>query len=51
MLIQDYVRMDEMDEKLNNHQVKKVLEYGEKKKLYHKMITALLLFIEKIDKF
>lgn len=51
MLVKDYQRIDELEEKLNNHQVKKVLEYGGKKKLYHKMITALLLFIEKIDKF
>ena len=50
MLILDYQKMDDMEEKLNNYQVRKILEYGKKKKLYHKMITALLLFIEKIDK-
>lgn len=50
VIIQDYKMMDEMEERLKNHQVQKVLEYGGKRKIFHKMITGLLLFIERIDK-
>ena len=41
--------MDEMEDLLDLYQVKKVLEIGNKRKLYHKMITGCLMFIEFID--
>ena len=41
--------MDEMEDLLNLYQVKKVLEFGNKRKLYHKMITGCLMFIGFID--
>jgi len=41
--------MDEMEDLLNLYQVKKVLELGNKRKLYHKMITGCLMFIGFID--
>lgn len=47
----DYKLMDEMEKVLEGNHVKKVIEYGGKKKLYHKMITSCLLFIETIDRF
>ena len=48
-LIQDFKIMDEMEKILNMDHVRKVLEYGRKKRLYHKLITATLVFIEKIQ--
>ena len=50
MLVQDFRTMDEMEAVLDKNHVKKVLEYGGKKKLYHKMITGVLSFIEQLDK-
>lgn len=49
-LLDDYKKMDEMENLLNDHQVKRVLEYGRKKKLYHRLVTGCLSFIELIDK-
>lgn len=50
LFVIDYERMDEMEELLNKNHVRKVLEYGGKKKLYHKMISAFLVFIDTIDR-
>lgn len=50
MLVQDFKTMDEMEAVLNNNHVKKVLEYGGKKQLYHKMITGFLSFLVKLDR-
>lgn len=44
-------KMDEMERKLNQNRVKKVIEYGDKKKSYRKMITGCLRFIEFMDRF
>lgn len=45
-LLEDYRQMDKMEGQLGDDQVRMVLEYGKKKKLYHKMITANLLLIK-----
>ncbi|MBO7618498.1 MAG: glycosyltransferase [Bacteroidales bacterium] len=50
MLVQDYQTMDDMEAALNKCQVKKVIEYGGKSKLYHKMITGVLMFIGFLDR-
>ena len=50
MLVRDFRKMDEMDAVLNKNHVKKVLEYGGKKRLYHKMITGVFSLIELLDK-
>lgn len=41
--------MDEMEDLLNLYHVRKVLEIGKKRKLYHKMITGCLMFVGFID--
>ena len=41
-VVRDYQKMDEMENLLKKDQVKKVLTYGAKKKIYHKMITGCL---------
>lgn len=50
MLVKDYKLMDEMEIQLNQDRIKKVREYSKKKKLYRKMITGCLQFIELIDR-
>jgi glycosyltransferase involved in cell wall biosynthesis len=50
MLVADYDTMDEWEKLLNEKQIKDVLIFGKKKKLYHKMITAFLSLIRFIDK-
>lgn len=45
MLVMDFKKIDVMEGLLNKDHVKKVLEYGNKRKLYHKMITGLFSFI------
>lgn len=50
LILEDYRILDEMEAKLNQFQVQRVLEYGTKRKLFHKLITACLLFIGLIDK-
>ena len=49
----DYRRMVEIEiereDLLNDNHVKKVLEYGGKKKVYHKMITFLFMVIGLVD--
>ena len=50
MLVQDFKAMDEMEAVLNNNHVKKVLEYGGEKRVYHKMITGFFLFLERLDR-
>lgn len=50
MLLLDYKRMEEMEALLGRNHVKKVLEYGSKKRFYHKMITGFLSFLEKLDR-
>ena len=49
MLCQDFERMDEMEGLLSKDHVRKVLEYGGEKKLYHQLITGCLMLIEFID--
>ena len=49
MLIGDYELMDEMEALLNKYHVRKVLEYGNKGNVYHKLITAFLMFIGFVD--
>lgn len=49
-MLQDFKRMDEMEELLSKDHVRKVLEFGRKKKIYHKMITGCLEFISYVDK-
>ena len=49
MLVADYKQMDEMEVQLNQDRVKKVLEYSKKKKLYRKMISGCLRFVEMLD--
>lgn len=49
-LVRDYNKMDEMQALLNKDAVKKVLEYGNKKKVYRKIITGCLLLIGLVDK-
>lgn len=51
MLIWDYRQMDEMEAVLESNQVKKVLAYGQKSRLYHQMITGCLMLIGFIDRF
>lgn len=48
-ILADYKYMDEMEFLLNSYHVRKVLEYGSKGKLYHKLITVCLMFIGFID--
>ncbi len=49
-LLYDFNQMDDMRTKLNKDHVKRVLTYGEKKKIYHKIITGFLLFIGVLDR-
>ena len=51
MILQDYRQMDEMEAELESNQVKKVLAYGQKRRLYHQMITGCLMLIGFIDHF
>ena len=50
-LVKDFELMDEMELKLNQDRVRKVIEYSGKRKKYRKMISGCLRFIELIDKF
>jgi len=50
MMAADYDRLKEMQVRLSDAQVKGVLEYGPKKKLYHKLITAALTLSRFLDK-
>lgn len=50
-LVRDFELMDEMELKLSQDRVKKVLDYSGKKKLYRKMISGCLRFIGLIDRF
>lgn len=50
MVAADYDRLEEMQKLLSDDQVKAVLQYGHKKKLYHKLITAALVKIRAIEK-
>lgn len=50
LMLEDFRKMNELEMELNGSQVKNVREYGRKKVLYHKMITACLLTIKFIDK-
>lgn len=53
-IVQDYRRMVELDKNwgdlLNNNHVRKVLEYGGKKRTYHKLITFFFMLIGLFDK-
>ena len=50
ILAADYDRLKEMKAQLSDDQVKGVLQYGHKKKLYHKLITASLVLCRFFDK-
>lgn len=50
MLVLDFNRIDELEAILNNKHIKGVLEYDGKKRIYSKMMTGLMLFIDKLDK-
>ena len=50
LLVRDFRLMDEMEIVLHENHVQRILKYGRKKKLYHKMITGFLLFLERLDK-
>ena len=49
-MIQDYRKMDGMEKLLRQSHVQKVIEFGNKKRIYHKLISACLRFIQLIDK-
>ena len=50
-LVKDFELMDEMEQKLNPDRVRKVIKYCGERKLYRKMISGCLRFIEFIDRF
>ena len=50
MVRADYAHLRELANALANDQVKGVLQYGHKKKLYHKLITIVLVLIRFLDK-
>lgn len=50
MIAADYDRLQVMQKQLSDDQVKDVLKYGHKKKLYHKLIASALLKIRAIEK-
>lgn len=50
MVAADYDRLRDMEDMLSDSQVKGVLQFGSKKKLYHKLITSALLKIRAIEK-
>ena len=49
MLALDFKKMDEMEALLASNQVRRVLTLGKKKRLYHKIITAVLSLLEVWD--
>lgn len=51
IIVEDYKTIDKLEDALNQSHVKKTLEYGRRRRLYHKMITASLWIIELIEKF
>jgi len=51
MVQADYARLKDMQTRLSDAQVKGVLQYGHKKKLYHKLITASLVLCRFFDKY
>ena len=50
MVAADYERLKTLQVQLSDDQVKGVLQYGHKKKLYHKLITSALVKIRVIEK-
>lgn len=50
MVAADYDRLKDMQTQLSDDQVKGVLHYGNKKKLYHKLITVSLVLCRFFDK-
>ena len=48
-ILRDISQMDNMEEILKKTHIQKVLEYDNKSRLYHKIITASIMFIELID--
>lgn len=50
MIVEDCRYIKKLETQLNDDQVKSVLHYGRKKKVYHKLITASLLVIRFIDR-
>ncbi len=51
MVQADYARLKNMQTRLSDNQVEGVLQYGHKKKLYHKLITASLVLCRFFDKY
>lgn len=51
MLLEDYKYMHQLEVQLNNIQVKQVIIYQNKKRLYHKLITSCLMLINFLDKY
>ena len=51
MVEQDLKRIKELEVQLDDRQVKQVLFWGRKNKVYHKMITFCLELIRRIDRF
>lgn len=49
MITMDYLTMNEMKNLLNQSQVRKVIAYGKKRKINHKIITASLRLIELLN--
>lgn len=49
LILADYKRMGELEARLNDGRLKKVLEYSAKSVFYKKLITACLLLVEIID--
>lgn len=49
-LLVDYRQMEKMEKALNETTINKVLKYGKKRRIFHKMITGCLLIIELLDK-
>ena len=50
MIIEDYGYIKQLENQLDDNQVKQVLQYGNKKKVYHKLITLCLMVIRNIEK-
>lgn len=50
MIAADYDQLKEIKDQLSDDQVKSVMQYGHKKKLYHKLITVSLVLCRFFDK-
>lgn len=50
LILEDYKNMADMEAKLNEARVRKVMEYSKKNKLYRKVITGSLLLIDLMER-